>query len=156
LLEKWSLDNLKKTSILSSPAKKVKKDYFTGPVKIQEISAVTKPNEHDMYHVKFMKSSRTKLHYHTGAQLLIVTKGTGSLILYKHSSKSQIRITKTIGLKEGEVAYIPPKILHTHGSIKNGKIFSHIALNFYPSKNNVIKTIWFESDLKSNIFNKIS
>ena len=118
MIEKWSLDNLKKTSILSSPAKKVKKDYFTGPVKIQEISAVTKPNEHDMYHVKFMKSSRTKLHYHTGAQLLIVTKGTGSLILYKHSSKSQIRITKTIGLKEGEVAYIPPKILHTHGSIK--------------------------------------
>ena len=32
---------------------------------------------------KFLKSSRTKLHYHSGAQLLIVTKGTGSLILYK-------------------------------------------------------------------------
>tara|TARA_Y100000310_G_scaffold290800_1_gene318266 strand:+ start:792 stop:1220 length:429 start_codon:yes stop_codon:yes gene_type:complete len=142
--------------MLSSPAKKVKKDYFTGPVKIQEISAVTKPNEHDMYHVKFMKSSRTKLHYHTGAQLLIITKGTGSLILYKHSSKSQIRITKTIGLKEGDVAYIPLKILHTHGSIKNGKIFSHIAINFYPNKNNAVKTVWFESDLKSNLFHKIS
>ena len=84
-----ALDNLKKTSILSSPVKKVKKDYFTGSVKIKEISAITKPNEHDMYHVKFMKSSRTKLHYHTGAQLLIVTKGTGSLILYKNSLKSQ-------------------------------------------------------------------
>ena len=73
---------MKKTNILSSPVKKVKKNYFTGPIKIQEISTITRPNEHDMYHVKFLKSSRTKLHYHSGAQLLIVTKGTGSLILY--------------------------------------------------------------------------
>ena len=154
-----SLDNLKKTNILSSPVKKVKKNYFTGPIKIQEISTVTRPNEHDMYHVKFLKS-RTKLHYHSGAQLLIATKGTGSLILYKKKdhtvSKFQIKITKTINLKNGDVAYIPAKTLHTHGAVKNEKIFSHIAINFYPNKNNAVKTVWFESDLKSNLFHKIS
>ena len=156
----YFLDDLKKTNILSSPVKKVKKNYFTGPIKIQEISTITKPNEHDMYHVKFLKSSRTKLHYHSGAQLLIVTKGTGSLILYKKkdhaTSKFQTKITKTINLKNGDVSYIPAKTLHTHGAVKNEKIFSHIAINFYPNKNNAVKTVWFESDLKSNLFHKIS
>jgi hypothetical protein len=40
--------------------------------------------------------------------------------------------------------------------VKNEKIFSHIAINFYPNKNNAVKTVWFESDLKSNLFHKIS
>jgi len=151
---------MKKCNIDNAPIKKVKKDYFTGPVTLREISRITKPTEHDIYHVTFKKSSRTKLHYHSGAQLLIVTKGTGSLILYKKkdhtASKFQIKITKTINLKNGDVAYIPAKILHTHGAVKNEKIFSHIAINFYPNKNNAVKTVWFESDLKSNLFHKIS
>ena len=150
-----SLDNLKKTNILSSPVKKVKKNYFTGPIKIQEISTITRPNEHDMYHVKFLKSSRTKLHYHSGAQLLIVTKGTGSLILYKKedhtASKFQIKITKTINLKNGDVAYIPAKTLHTHGSIDVKKEFSHIAINILPKKNSTYKTTWYESDFKNKV-----
>ena len=61
----------------------MKKDYFTGPVTLREISGVTKPNEHDMYHVIFKKSARTKIHFHTGAQMLIVTKGNGSLVIIK-------------------------------------------------------------------------
>nr|AIF22982.1 hypothetical protein [uncultured marine thaumarchaeote SAT1000_12_D12] len=36
-----------------------------------------------MYHVIFKKSARTKIHFHTGAQMLIVTKGNGSLVYYK-------------------------------------------------------------------------
>jgi len=74
---------LKKGNISSAPVKKVKKDYFTGPVTLREISGITKPNEHDMYHVIFKKSARTKIHFHTGAQMLIVTKGNGSLVYYK-------------------------------------------------------------------------
>jgi len=82
------------------------------------------------------------------------------MILYKKkdhaTSKFQTKITKTINLKSGDVAYIPAKTLHTHGAVKNEKIFSHIAINFYPHKNNAVKTVWFESDLKSNLFHKIS
>ena len=150
---------MKKSNILSSPVKKVKIDYFTGPVKLHEISGITKPKEHDMYHVIFKKSARTKLHYHTGGQLLIVTKGNGSLVLYnkKNHGRSKFKISKTgsTNLNTGDVVYIPARTLHTHGSIKNNQIFSHIALNFYPKKDTKPQTIWFESDLRSIVTGKI-
>ena len=150
---------MKKSNILSSPVKNVKTDYFTGPVKLHEISGITKPNEHDMYHVIFKKSSRTKLHFHTGGQLLIVTKGSGSLVYYKKIgvgvTKFKILKTKMVNLSSGDVVYIPPKILHTHGSIKRNSVFSHLAVNFYSKKNRKPKTVWYESDLRSNVTCKI-
>ena len=148
-----------KSNILSSPVKKVKTDYFTGSVKLHEISGITKPNEHDMYHVIFKKSSRTKLHFHTGGQLLIVTKGNGSLVYYRKigrgASKFKIVKTKMINLNSGDVVYIPPKILHTHGSVKRNSVFSHIAVNFYSKMNRKPKTVWYESDLRSNVICRI-
>ena len=150
---------MKKSNILSSPVKKVKTDYFTGPVKLHEISGITRPNEYDMYHVIFKKSSRTKLHFHTGGQLLIVTKGNGSLVYYKKIgrgiSKFKISKTKMVNLNSGDVAYIPPKILHTHGSIRKKSVFSHLAVNFYSRNNKKPKTVWYESDLRSNVICKI-
>jgi len=150
---------LKKGNISSAPIKKVKKDYFTGPVTLREISGITKPNEHDMYHVIFKKSARTKLHYHTGGQLLIVTKGNGSLVFYNKKnrgvSKFKISKTKAINLNVGDTVYIPAKILHTHGSVKRNQVFSHIALNFYPVNGIKSQTIWYESDFRSNVISKI-
>jgi len=150
---------LKKGNISSAPVKKVKKDYFTGPVTLREISGITKPNEHDLYHVIFKKSARTKLHFHTGAQMLIVTKGKGSLVYYKKTSggisKFKISKTKTVNFTSGDVVYIPAKILHTHGSVRKNSVFSHIAINFYPKKNQKPKTEWYESDLRSNVTSKI-
>ncbi len=108
-----------------------------------------------MYHVIFKKSARTKLHYHTGGQLLIVTKGNGSLVFYKKknrgTSKFKISKTEAINLNIGDVVYIPAKTLHTHGSVKSNQVFSHIALNFYPTKDIKSQTIWYESDLRSNV-----
>ena len=150
---------MKKSNILSSPVKKVKTDYFTGPIELHEISGITKPNEHDMYHVIFKKSARTKLHFHTGGQLLIVTKGSGSLVYYKKISrgvtKFKISKTKMINLKYGDIVYIPPKILHTHGSIRKNSVFSHLAVNFYSKNNRKPKTVWYESDLRSKVISKI-
>jgi len=150
---------LKKGNISSAPVKKVKKDYFTGPVTLREISGITKPNEHDMYHVTFKKSARTKIHFHTGTQMLIVTKGNGSLVYYKKMSngisKFKISKTKTVNLTPGDVVYIPAKILHTHGSVRKNSVFSHIAINFYPKKNQKTKAEWYESDLRSNVTSKI-
>ncbi len=74
---------MKKCNIDNAPIKKVKNDYFTGPVTLREISRITKPTEHDIYYVTFKKPARTKLHFHTGGQMLIVTKGSGSLVYYK-------------------------------------------------------------------------
>jgi len=150
---------LKKGNISSAPVKKVKKDYFTGPIILREISGITKPAEHDIYHVIFKKSARTKLHFHTGGQLLIVTRGSGSLVYYKKISrgvtKFKISKTKMIKLSNGDVVYIPPKILHTHGSIRKNSVFSHLAVNFYSKKNRKPKTVWYESDLRSKVISKI-
>ena len=149
---------MKKANITSAPIKKVKKDYFTGPVTLREISGITKPAEHDIYHVIFKKSARTRLHSHTGGQMLIVTKGKGSLVYYKKTSdgisKFKISKTETINLTSGDVVYIPAKILHTHGSIRKNSVFSHLAVNFY-SKNRKSVAIWYESDLRSNVISKI-
>ena len=150
---------MKKSNISSAPIKKVKKNYFTGPATLREISRITKPTEHDIYHVTFKKSARTKLHFHTGGQMLIVTKGSGSLVYYKKTSRgtTKFKITKTkiIDLSCGDVDYIPPKILHTHGSIKKNSIFSHIAINFYSKNNRKSQAVWYESDLRSNVTSKI-
>jgi len=149
---------MKKYNIDNAPFKKVKKDYFTGPVTLREISKITKPTEHDIYHVTFKKSARTKLHFHTGSQMLIVTKGNGSLIYYKKTgrgiSKFKILKTKTVNLVSGDVVYIPPKTLHTHGSMKKNSAFSHLAVNFYANNRKSV-TVWYESDLRSNVTSKI-
>ena len=149
---------MKKANIASAPIKKVKKDYFVGPVTLREISGITKPTEHDIYHVIFKKSARTNLHFHTGGQMLIITRGKGSLVYYKKTtsgiSKFKISKTKTVNLTSGDVVYIPAKILHTHGSIKKNSVFSHLAVNFY-SKNRNPMTVWYESDLRSNVTSKI-
>ena len=154
---------MKKGNIDTAPIKKVKNDYFTGPVTLREISGITKPSEHDMYHVTFKKSAKTKLHSHTGGQMLIVTRGVGTLVYYKKIGKGitkfKIEQTQRINLSRGDVVYIPPKILHTHGSsfigyVGNAK-FSHIAVNFYPKKNEKPKTVWYESDFRSNVTGKI-
>ena len=157
---------MKKGNIDTAPIKKVKNDYFTGPVTLREISGITKPSEHDMYHVTFKKSAKTKLHSHTGGQMLIVTRGVGTLVYYKKIGKGitkfKIEQTQRINLSRGDVVYIPPKILHTHGAYGNrnkanekGIVFSHIAVNFYPKKNEKPKTVWYESDFRSNVAGKI-
>ena len=157
---------MKKGNIDTAPIKKVKNDYFTGPVTLREISGITKPSEHDMYHVTFKKSAKTKLHSHTGGQMLIVTRGIGTLVYYKKIGKGitkfKIEQTQRINLSRGDVVYIPPKILHTHGAYGNrnkanrkGIVFSHIAVNFYPKKNEKPKTVWYESDSRSNVTGKI-
>ena len=65
---------MKKCNLDNAPIKKVKKDYFTGPVTLREISRITKPTEHDIYHVTFKKSARTKLHFHTEVKCLLLPK----------------------------------------------------------------------------------
>ena len=155
---------MKKGNIDTAASKKIKKDYFTGPVVLQDISGITKSTEHDLYHVNFTSKAKTKLHSHTGGQTLIVTRGTGTLVYYKKIGKGltkfKIEITDRINLSRGDVVYIPPKILHTHGAWRElprpkGTVFSHIAINFYPKKNEKPKTEWYESDFRSNVTSKI-
>jgi len=146
---------MKKENIFTGGKQKnVKQNYFTGPARIKEFSKSIQSLEQNVYHVTFRDGAITKLHFHEGGQILIVTKGRGKLTIYKKigsgKTKFKIKKNKEVTLQVGDISYVPPKILHTHGSDKKG-IFSHIAINAYPAKNREPKTIWFESDFKTEV-----
>ena len=142
------------------PSKKAKTNYFTGKVSAKDISAKIKPSTEKIYHVTFKNGSRTKLHYHDGGQTLIVTKGKGSLTMYKKlcsgTNRFKIKKIESMNLKKGDCVHIPAKRLHTHGSRSKNEDFAHVAINSFPKKNSDPKTIWFESDFKTNVIEKLS
>ena len=133
----------------------INSNYFTGSVSLKELSKTIKSKSNKMYYVSFKNGSRTKIHYHTGNQILIAVKGKGDLILYKKigngKSRFKINLVQRISLKPGDVVHIPAKKLHSHGSTRKNLIFSHLAINAYPSLNHEPKTVWYESDFKKNV-----
>ncbi len=135
--------------------RKVNPNWFTGRTWMKVLSERIGSEDQDIYHVHFQNGSRTKLHLHTGNQLLIATKGIGSLEIFRRfgSKKTEFKIKRTrkITLKEGDIVHIPSKILHTHGSVDRKKEFAHIAINILPRKGAEYKTVWYESDFKSRV-----
>lgn len=140
--------------------RKINPAWFTGKTWIKPVSDVIGATGHDIYHVHFEGGSRTKLHTHNGDQILIVTRGEGSLILFEAKDASQkhdfhIKKTKVTKLVEGDIVNIPKGVLHTHGSTNTGETFSHVAFNILPRKNAAYKTTWYESDFKSRVYDII-
>ena len=135
-------------------------NYFTGKIDAKEISAKIKPSTEKIYHVTFKNGARTKLHFHDAGQTLIITKGKGSLVMYKKIGtgikKFKIKKLESINLNKGDCVHIPANKLHTHGSIKKNEEFSHVAINSFPKKNSEPKTIWYESDFKTIVTEKLS
>lgn len=135
--------------------RKVNPSWFTSKTWMKVLSSKIDSEDQDIYHVHFEKGSRTKLHAHNGNQVLIATKGKGSLEIFKKigNKKTDFKIKKiqSIRLNEGDIVHIPARILHTHGSIDKKKTFSHIAINILPKKNSEYKTTWYESDFKTNV-----
>ena len=60
-----------------------------------------------------------------------------------------------MNLNKGDCVHIPANELHTHGSINKNEYFAHIAINSFPRKNTEPKTIWFESDFKSKVTERL-
>jgi len=135
--------------------RKVNPEWFTGKTWMKVLSSKINAKDQDIYHVHFEKGSRTKLHMHNGNQVLIATKGKGSLEIFRKTGtkKSNFKIKKiqSIRLNEGDIVHIPAKVLHTHGSTDKKRTFSHIAINILPKKNAEYKTTWYESDYKANV-----
>jgi quercetin dioxygenase-like cupin family protein len=147
---------MKKSNIYSvGDRRKINPDWFTNKVRMKDVSSKIKSKEQDIYHVYFQDGAKTKLHLHNGNQILLATKGIGSLEIFrKYGTKKtnfKIKRIERISLKEGDTVYIPSNTLHTHGSIDRKRIFSHIAINIHPSRNLEYKTIWYESDFKTNV-----
>ena len=131
-----------------------KKKYFTGNVILHDISHIIKTPEQKIYHVTFQKGAKTKLHYHEAGQTLIVTEGTGMLVIYKKikgTVKTGLKIKQVskTSLKKGDAIYIQKYTLHVHGSTNQKQNFSHIAINSHTSAGLEAKTIWFDSDLET-------
>ena len=141
------------------PSKKAKTNYFTGKITAKDISAKIKPSNEKIYHVTFKNGARTKLHFHDAGQTLIVTKGKGSLSMYKKIENSvnnfKIKKLETVNLNKGDCVHIPAKKLHAHGSVNKNEDFAHIAINSFPKKNSEPKTIWYESDFKTNVIERL-
>lgn len=147
---------MKKANIYSpGDQRKIDPNWFTEKVHMKDVSSKIKSKEQGIYHVYFQKGAKTKLHWHNGNQVLIATKGSGSLEIFRKygTSKTNFKIKRTekISLKEGDTVYIPAKTLHTHGSVNKKITFSHIAINILPKKNAEYKTTWYESDFKSKV-----
>lgn len=135
--------------------RKINPNWFTDKVHMKDISSKIKSKEQGIYHVYFHNGAKTKLHWHNGNQVLIATKGNGSIEMFRRygtgNNSFKIKRTEKISLKEGDTVYIPAKTLHTHGSVNKKKIFSHIAINILPPRSSEYKTTWYESDFKSNV-----
>ena len=123
---------------------KSKKRYFVGDAWLNDISAKLKIKGEKAYLANFNNGARTKVHYHQGGQILVVTRGKGMLVVYKKANinKGTVKIKKhsQTSLGEGDVAFIPKNTLHWHGAIK-GKNFAHIALNIFTEKAKEADTI---------------
>lgn len=131
---------------------KSKKRYFVGDAWLSDISAKLQIKGEKAYLANFNNGARTKVHYHQGGQILVVTKGTGMLVIYKKANieNATVKITKLSqsSLGPGDVVFIPKNTLHWHGAIK-GTHLSHIALNIFTEKGKEAQTIWYESDFES-------
>ncbi len=147
---------MEKTNIAGKgEQRRANQNWFTGRTWMKVLSEKIKLVDQDMYHVHFEEGSRTKLHFHNGNQMLITTKGEGSLEIFRRfgNKKTEFKIkrTKRIALKEGDIVHIPARVLHTHGSISKTKEFAHIALNIRPKRNAGYETVWYESDFRSKV-----
>lgn len=125
-----------------------KRNYFLGDVILHDISKNLGLKEQKVYYAGFKKGAKTKIHYHEGSQTLVVTEGTGMLVLYKkvnlRGNQVVIRKETSTILKSGDVVYIPKNTLHWHGALK-GKNLGHLAFNGFTSKGKEAKTIWYDS-----------
>ncbi len=148
MAQKINTSKLKSDSALV----KSKKKYFVGDAWLNDISLKLKIQGEKAYLANFNNGARTKVHYHQGGQILVVTKGKGMLVIYKKAdiNKNRVSIKKLsqTSLGSGDVAYIPKNTLHWHGAPK-GKNFAHIALNIFTEKAKEAQTIWYESDFAS-------
>ncbi len=132
---------------------KSKKRYFVGDAWLNDMSDKLQIQGEKVYLANFNNGAKTKVHYHQGGQILVVTKGKGILVIYKKTSikKETVKIQKLsqTNLEEGDVVFIPKNVLHWHGALK-GKNLVHIAFNIFTEKAKEAQTIWYDSDFVSN------
>lgn len=133
--------------------------YFTGKTVLEDLTAAVGAGRCRVYHVRFSAGSMTKLHAHTGDQMLIATRGTGVLSYYRKRGRGSagsfaIEPDGEAELRRGSMAYIPAGRLHAHGCARGSRSqFSHTAVNFDEggADGAAMRTTWYESDFESAV-----
>lgn len=133
--------------------------YFTGKTVLEDLTAAVGAGGCRVYHVRFSAGSMTKVHAHTGDQMLIATRGTGMLSYYRKRGRGSagsfaIEPDGEVELARGSIAHIPAGRLHAHGCARGSRSqFSHMAVNFAEggSGGADMRTVWYESDFESAV-----
>ena len=131
--------------------------YFTGRTALSDLTEAIGASGCRVYHVEFSAGSRTKVHAHTGDQLLIATRGAGVLTYYRKRGRGSrsfaIEPDGSAELPAGAAAYIPAGRLHAHGSAPGSRRpFSHTAVNLAEAGSGAgMRTTWYESDFESAV-----
>jgi quercetin dioxygenase-like cupin family protein len=93
-------------------------DNFTGIVLQDALAAPQAPSRTSATLVTFAPGGRTNWHTHKARQVLVATQGTGMV---------QVRGKAPRLLRAGDVAEVPPGLVHWHGALA-GHLFAHISL----------------------------
>jgi quercetin dioxygenase-like cupin family protein len=92
-------------------------DNFTGTVLQDAMVSPQAPSRTSATLVTFTPGARTNWHTHKTRQVLVATHGTG--MVQVHDKPPQL-------LRAGDVAVVPPGVVHWHGAIA-GHLFAHIS-----------------------------
>lgn len=104
---------------------------FTGTVLQDSLATPAAPSRTSATSVTFTPGARTNWHTHKTRQVLVATLGTGMV---------QVRGKPPQLLRAGDVAEVPPGLVHWHGAIA-GHLFAHISFVETDGPDN---TTWME------------
>jgi quercetin dioxygenase-like cupin family protein len=92
-------------------------DNFTGTVLQDALATPVAPSHTSATLVTFAPGARTNWHTHKTRQVLVATHGSGMI---------EVRGKQPRVLRAGDVAEVPPGLVHWHGALV-GHLFAHIS-----------------------------
>jgi|HubBroStandDraft_5_1064220.scaffolds.fasta_scaffold88307_2 quercetin dioxygenase-like cupin family protein len=92
-------------------------DWFTGTVLQDALATPLGASRTNATLVTFTPGARTNWHTHKTRQVLVATHGTGMI---------EVRGKLPRVLRAGDVAEVPPGLVHWHGAVA-GHLFAHIS-----------------------------
>ena len=106
-------------------------ENFTGTVLQDALAGPAAPSRTSATLVTFNPGARTNWHTHKTRQVLFATHGTGMV---------QVRGKAPQLLRAGDVAVVPPGVIHWHGALA-GHLFAHLSFLEIESPDN---NTWME------------
>lgn len=111
------MDDVTIRSAAGRPTKAAPAENFTGTVLQDTYATPEAPSRTSATLVTFAPGARTNWHTHKTRQVLVATHGTGMV---------EVRGKPPRLLRAGDVAVVPPGLVHWHGALA-GHLFAHIS-----------------------------